>query len=125
MHWFINALGIIGNVLFGVGVVPPAYRALRAGNTLFPVDTAWIIGGACLTFYTYLTATYGTSWMTTPIGVIETGAYAILLRYHYFPRPMRVAKKHQGYANAYWPDYDRYHRDWEDDQAQREADSRD
>lgn len=92
MSLFFDALGFIGNVLFGVGCVPSAYKALRDGVSTFPVESAWIIGGACACFYTYLLGTYGASWMTTPIGVIETGSYAIVLWHHYFPRAPKPPK---------------------------------
>lgn len=85
-HLVVNTFGVIGNLLFGIGCTPSAYKALRDGKSSFPLESAWIIGGACALFYTYLTATYGASWMTTPIGIVETTSYAIVLWYHYFPR---------------------------------------
>lgn len=87
---FLNACGVLGNVCFGVGCVPSAWKVWRSGkNTELPAQFAWILWTACTSFYTYLLGTYGWNWLTGPIGLIETGAYSIVLWYQYFPRPAK------------------------------------
>ena len=88
LHLFLTACGLVGNLCFGLGCVPTAYRTLVAGKSVgTPVSLAWLLTSACATFYTYLLGTYGWNWLTGPLGVVETAAWAIVLILHYFPSP--------------------------------------
>ncbi len=83
----LNSLGIIGNIAFSIGCLPPAYRVIKEGkNTQLPIDFAWILWVACASFYTYLNGTYGWNWLTGPLGIIETLSYTAILYLSYFPR---------------------------------------
>lgn len=87
MSLFLDICGVIGNVGFGVGCLPTAWRTARAGRSIgTPVSLAWTLSIACLTFYIYLLGTYGWSPFIGIIGAVETVSWTTVLWFHYFPR---------------------------------------
>jgi len=89
IHWLLQACGVVGNLAFGFGCIPTAFKTLLAGKSIgTPVSLAWTLSTACLTFYTYMLGTYGLDPFIIFIGIIETFCWLTVLRYHYFPRGM-------------------------------------
>lgn len=93
----LHLLGIIGNLAFGFGCVPVAWKTAVAGRSVgTPVSLAWTLVIACLAFYTYMLGTYGLDPFIAVIAIVETLSWLIVLRYHYAPRHYPGCWWHEG-----------------------------
>lgn len=81
----LELLGLIGGCLFGAACLPMAIQAIKRGNAQgIPTGSIWLFLTACLTYFSYLWASFG-SHLPFVIGIVETFCWLIVLKYRYFP----------------------------------------
>ena len=102
----LKLIGLLGGAGFAFAAVPTALKTWRAGKSQgTPVSIAWAIFVGCICLFTYLTAMHGLDWVLVAVYGVETTSWAVLLRYHYFPRfggwsCRRVQRAHREAAAA-------------------------
>jgi hypothetical protein len=80
-------LGALAGLGFALCGVPAAYHTARAGRSVgTPVLTAWLIFGSGIAMYLYLLLTYGFNPLLAVNYLVEVVSWAVVLKYHYFPR---------------------------------------
>lgn len=83
---FIALCGLVGNALFAYACITMGWKTWRAGhNDGVPAQTMWTFFVATIAFGVYLFATFGFHWAFTCMAV-ETLGWAVVIRYHYWPR---------------------------------------
>jgi len=82
----LDLLGLVGSLLFGIAVVPMAWKSIQNGNSDGIPDSAmWLFWTACVTYYTWLFLAFGFH-LPFVIGIVETGCWSTVIYYRYFPR---------------------------------------
>jgi len=83
---FIELMGDVGGILFGMACVPMAWAAWKKGNTKgIPTSAMWLFFNACVLYYGWLFLQFGFH-LPFVIGIVEIVCWVIVLKYRYFPR---------------------------------------
>ncbi len=84
---FLDLLGVASGVMFAWAAVPAAIATAHDGRSIgIPISLAWFILSGCALLYIYLIGKFGFDWIVTFNLGVETAAYLVIMRYHYWPR---------------------------------------
>ena len=85
----IELFGILSTICFFFSGWPAAHDAWKNGRTAIPVSTAWAVFLGAVLMFIYLTAVNGFDWIVTLDYCSTIVCWAVVLRFHYWPRRFR------------------------------------
>jgi hypothetical protein len=81
----LEALGLLGTILYASACVPLAWKAVRDGLVTVPPATSWTFFAANCAFATYCFGSFGVH-LPFFLVLVEVVCWGTVLKYTYFPR---------------------------------------